>query len=108
MRQNPSGKQLSKEEKKDRYLRGQYGLTLNQYRTMEFEQKGRCKICLRLPKVGGLPLRVDHCHKTKRVRGLLCYRCNHRLLGRGLEEAWLHQAACNYLLDEFDGRMLST
>ena len=101
-----SPKILTKAEKKDRYLRAQYNLTLKQYRQMEFEQKGRCKICFRLPKEGGLPLRVDHDHVTKRVRGLLCYRCNHRLLGRGLEDAFLHQQAALYLLDTFDGRLL--
>lgn len=99
-------KELSPEEKKDRRLRELYGLTLKQYREMEFQQKGRCKICLRLPKPGGAPLFVDHDHKTGRVRGLLDWRCNHRLLGRGLEDAWLHQAAVNYLLDDFDGRLL--
>ena len=100
---------LHKEEKKDRYLREKYGLTLKQYRQMEFDQKGRCKICLRLPKAGGAPLHTDHDHgKSQRVRGLLCWRCNHRLLGRGLDQAWLHQAAVEYLLSDFDGRLLPT
>lgn len=91
---------------KDKYLRKRYGLTLSQRKRMEFEQKNRCKICLRAPKPGGCPLAVDHDHKTGRVRGLLCFRCNHRLLGRGLEDPFLHQAAVNYLLDTFDGRLL--
>ena len=97
---------LSKSEKRDKYLQATYGLTLRQYRKMEFAQKGLCKICLRPPKPGGLPLRVDHSHKTKVVRGLLCYRCNHRLLGRGLEDAFLHQQAAIYLLSDFDGCLL--
>lgn len=95
------------EERKDKYLREQYGLTYRQYKEMLFLQKGLCKICLRPPKEGGLPLRVDHDHKgNHRVRGLLCYRCNHRLLGRGLEDAFLHQQAALYLLSDFDGRLL--
>jgi hypothetical protein len=50
---------------------------------------------------------VDHDHKPPhRVRGLLCFRCNHRLLGRGLENAFLHTQAANYLLSDFDGRTL--
>jgi len=97
----------SRDEKKDKYLRTRYGLTLLQMRKMEFEQKGRCRICMRLPKPGGCPLQVDHDHKgNHRVRGLLCFRCNHRLLGRGLEDAFLHQQAALYLLSEFDGRLL--
>jgi hypothetical protein len=101
-----SHKPLSKAEKKDQYLRTRYGLTLVQMKQMEFDQKGRCRICLRLPKPGGCPLVVDHDHKSGRVRGLLCFRCNHRLLGRGLEDAFLHQQAALYLLDTFDGRLL--
>jgi hypothetical protein len=97
---------LTRDEKKDRRLRELYGLTLKQYRMMEYDQKGLCKICMRPPKNGGLPLLTDHCHKTGRVRGLLCYRCNHRLLGRGLEDAFLHQQAALYLLSDFDGRNL--
>ena len=99
-------KTRKKDQTKDLTLQRLYGLTLKQYKQMLFNQKGLCKICLRAPKFGGLPLRVDHDHKNHRVRGLLCYRCNHRLLGRGLEDAWLHQAAALYLLDEFDGRTL--
>ena len=97
---------MSPAEKKDKYLREKYDLTLAQYKKMEFEQKGRCKICFRLPKEGGCPLVVDHAHKSGRVRGLLCWRCNHRLLGRGLEDAFLHQQAAEYLLSEFDGRLI--
>lgn len=99
-------KELYKSLKKDKYLQSTYGLTLAQYRKMEFDQKGLCKICFRAPKPGGLPLHVDHDHRKGRVRGLLCYRCNHRLLGRGLENAWLHQQAALYLLSDFDGRLL--
>ena len=94
-----------KDQRKDQYLRRRYGLTLTQFRTMEFEQKGLCKICLRKPKPGK-SLHVDHDHRTGRVRGLLCFRDNHRLLGRGLEDPFLHQQAALYLLSDFDGRLL--
>ena len=63
---------LTPDEKKDRRLRELYGLTLRQYRIMEFQQKGLCKICFRKPKT--MPLQVDHDHKKpKRVRGILCF-----------------------------------
>lgn len=88
---------------RDRYLRLAYGLTEAQYRAMEGMNNG-CWICGREPKPGRR-LSVDHDHKGyKRVRGLLCYRCNHRLLGRGLEDASLHSSAARYLRDFFDGR----
>ncbi|MFE5866619.1 endonuclease VII domain-containing protein [Streptomyces virginiae] len=39
-------------------------------------QGGLCCLCLRAPAV-----HVDHCHKTGRVRGVLCFNCN---VGLGL------------------------
>lgn len=49
-----------------------YGLTIDQYRSMFTEQKGRCRICGRdLDRID-----IDHDHATGRVRGLLCHPCN--------------------------------
>lgn len=71
---------------RDKHLRRKYGITLEQYRQMEAEQGGVCKLCgdppqrshrQRLP--GGGNLVVDHDHTTKRVRGLLCSPCNRAL-----------------------------
>lgn len=57
----------------------QFGITPDEYRRMEVEQKGLCWIC-EGPTVGrSKRLHVDHCHKTGRVRGLLCLRCNQGL-----------------------------
>lgn len=57
----------------------QYGLSLEDYDTMHAAQKGVCGICkLPEPRKGGR-LSVDHCHKTGKVRGLLCHNCNHAL-----------------------------
>jgi 5-methylcytosine-specific restriction endonuclease McrA len=50
-------------------------LSLELYREMLLKQEGRCAICgdvMRLPQ-------VDHDHAKKRVRGLLCNRCNNGL-----------------------------
>jgi hypothetical protein len=49
-------------------------------------------------------LYLDHDHVTGRVRGVLCFRCNHRLLGRGLENVALHRSAAEYLDSTFDAR----
>lgn len=51
-----------------RYL---YGITPAEYERTLTEQKGLCVICQRQTK-----LCVDHCHKSGRVRGLLCKPCN--------------------------------
>ena len=50
-----------------------YGITIEQYNEMFEKQKGLCIIC---KKKSNKTLHVDHNHKTKEVRGLLCYRCN--------------------------------
>ena len=56
-------------------LRREYGLTPKQYDDMTKAQRGRCAICGSYPVTRRL--HIDHCHKTNRVRGLLCIRCNH-------------------------------
>jgi len=48
-----------------------YGLTVEQFEKMMEDQKGSCAICNR-----ELPLVIDHCHNTGKVRKLLCTPCN--------------------------------
>jgi hypothetical protein len=50
-----------------------YGLTIKKYEALVEKADGKCAICQKIPKQS---LSVDHCHKTGRVRGLLCRRCN--------------------------------
>ena len=57
-------------------LRIKYGLTPVQYDAMLEAQNHRCAICGKTPLENGKHLTIDHCHKTGKVRGLLCYRCN--------------------------------
>lgn len=59
-----------------RYRLKNYGLTLERYDQLLSGQKGKCKICKSPPNGPGKVLHVDHCHKTKKVRGLLCSDCN--------------------------------
>lgn len=56
-------------------LKSAYGITRIQYDGMYAAQKGVCAACGKPPREGR-PLCVDHCHKTKVVRGLLCDPCN--------------------------------
>jgi hypothetical protein len=49
-----------------------YGITPADYRVMLEKQGCQCAICGAI----GDNLHVDHCHKTKKVRGLLCKNCN--------------------------------
>lgn len=68
------------EEYKDAFLKHRYGLTLEQYNEMLAKQQGLCAICQEpetAKKNGKIKsLSVDHCHKTGKVRGLLCHACN--------------------------------
>lgn len=59
-----------------------YGLTVQQYNEYLLKQKGVCAICgkqeTRINPRTHKPyaLSTDHDHKTGKVRGLLCYKCN--------------------------------
>lgn len=63
----------SKEQKRD-YQLAKYGITSKEYEQKLKAQNGVCAICSRPPHKRRL--NVDHDHKTKQVRGLLCWRCN--------------------------------
>lgn len=60
-------------------LKREYGITPEDYDRMFKRQGGVCAICGTPPKKGGRRLNVDHDHKTKKVRGLLCFLCNRGL-----------------------------
>ena len=69
-------------------LKRKYGLSLEDYQRLLAEQNGVCALCGFPPspkKFGRLV--VDHCHKTSRVRGLLCRKCNVQLSLWGEDEA---------------------
>lgn len=53
-----------------------YGLTPEQYREMFAVQDDRCKICKRHQSEFPKAFAVDHCHRTGKIRGLLCNSCN--------------------------------
>ncbi len=57
-------------------LKKKYGMTPEEYDALLKMQKGRCAVCRKKHNISGRRLFVDHDHKTKRVRGLLCYACN--------------------------------
>ena len=78
------------------WLRSEYKIGLTEYELLHFDQQGMCAICGDRP-IGQRPLAVDHCHKTGKVRGLLCHRCNHGL-GHFKDSLSLLSSAKNYLL----------
>jgi hypothetical protein len=68
-RQNPDKRKAQRLKK--------FGLTLEEFRKMLTQQNDCCAICgySDMSDRNFFPL-VDHCHKTGRVRGLLCLNCN--------------------------------
>jgi Recombination endonuclease VII len=60
-------------------LRQRYGIDHDEYERMLERQGGACAICgTERPAKNERWKRfdIDHCHRTGRVRGLLCKRCN--------------------------------
>jgi hypothetical protein len=72
-----------------------YGLKSDDYDVLLEAQGGRCAICRARPK--SKRLAVDHDHKTGAVRGLLCSRCNHDLMGSAWDSLALVVALWHYL-----------
>ena len=56
-------------------LKRLYGITPDDKARMIRAQRGRCWICRRL-FTSSKTTHVDHCHRTGRVRGVLCSNCN--------------------------------
>lgn len=56
-------------------LRKNHNMTEKDYQNMLIMQNGVCAICSK-EDVIKKRLSVDHCHKTGKVRGLLCAKCN--------------------------------
>lgn len=89
-------------EENRRYLLRSYGLTDTAYDEMMTAQQGRCAICRTdITGVHGTKrvravAKIDHCHTTGTVRGLLCSRCNTGL-GHFKDSPTRLEAAIRYL-----------
>ena len=75
-----------------------YGLTESAYDALVAAQEGKCGICAKPTSGtwhGDRKLNVDHEHRSGRIRGLLCNRCN-RALGL-FGDGKLLQSALDYV-----------
>ncbi len=80
-------------------IKRKYGVTKEQYYDLLAKQKGRCAICNRTDaghENGPDSLRIDHCHLTGKIRGLLCHSCNIGI-GNLKDNSLLLRAAADYL-----------
>lgn len=86
------------EKMKNSDLKKKYGIGLNEYNNMCAAQNNVCAICnkpeMSTDKDGGpRMMAVDHCHKTGKVRALLCGACNKALGGFKDDPELLRKAA---------------
>lgn len=74
------------------------GVPVRELRAALSVRTTQCGICRKpLARVAALETpRIDHCHTTQRVRGLLCNRCN-RALGMFEDDLALLERAIRYL-----------
>ncbi len=92
----------SKEEyQKHHYLKSRYNSSLEEYNRLLAEQNGCCAICGKEEDATlnniTKRLSMDHCHKTLKIRGLLCSSCNHGL-GKFKDNPIFLKNAIKYLL----------
>ena len=81
---------------KNNSLLKDHGITIEQYEMLFQKQDGKCAICLKHQTELRIRLAVDHCHKTNKIRGLLCDTCN-RGIGFLKEDKEILTKAINYL-----------
>lgn len=86
------------EKIKNTNLKKTYGITLEEYNRMSVAQNHCCAICggkeTRVDKNGAVRfMPVDHCHKTGKIRALLCTSCNTALGGFKDDPELLRKAA---------------
>lgn len=88
---------------KNTTLKRNYNITLEEYNELLKKQNNCCSICknkeTEVNERSGKSkdLSVDHCHKTKKVRGLLCKSCN-KALGLFKDSIDILQSSIDYLI----------
>lgn len=94
------GKEITPQKDHEHHIKYRYGITLNQYNLALWLQDDKCAICkqpeTRIVNGKVCKLSVDHCHKTRKLRKLLCFRCN-SVLGKLGDSVELLDAMKDYL-----------
>jgi hypothetical protein len=102
---NPYDKEYAEKYKyarKGYRLKQRYGISVEEYESLLILQNGVCAICMGAEnffcKVDKTirSLAVDHDHESKKIRGLLCNKCN-RGIGLFQDNTSLLDAAKSYL-----------
>jgi hypothetical protein len=100
--------QMKKESTMDKvynqhkHLKAKFGMSIETYNQMFQDQNGTCAICNKHQTELTKRLSVDHCHKTDKIRQLLCSQCN-TLLGMSQDNEMVLQSAIAYLRKHTNG-----
>jgi hypothetical protein len=78
------------------HLKLKFGITLEDYNRLFDEQSGCCRICGTHQSQLKKTLSIDHCHKTGKIRALLCQKCNQGI-GMFHEDLETMQSAIEYI-----------
>jgi hypothetical protein len=89
-------REANNERHKDNNARWRYGVDHGTYDTMLAAQNGKCAICQSSDPGGTVRFKIDHCHTSNQVRGLLCDSCNLGL-GKFRDDVALLAKAIDYL-----------
>lgn len=95
-------KEYDSKKQRNAMLKSRYGISLVEYEAMLKKQNGVCVICSKDSnhKKQGC-FHVDHNHKTGKVRGLLCIRCN-TIIGNSKEDVDILKKAIGYIYKHLD------
>jgi Recombination endonuclease VII len=77
------------------HLKNTYGISIAEKEQLLISQNNCCGIC-KQSFSNSKATHVDHCHITKKVRGILCSNCN-TMLGLSKDNQEILQNAINYL-----------
>lgn len=94
------GKQNPEKTRAQKY-RHRYGIDIEDYDELLGKQDGKCAICYSsdFGRANAKYFVVDHCHKTKKVRGLLCHKCN-VVIGISGDNTNILKQAIDYLVED--------
>ena len=95
----------TEEERRDKYYRQRFNITLTDYENLLSRQAEKCAVCNSHVSSFKKRLAVDHNHKTGEIRGLLCFKCNHFVIGRYTDPDLL-LAAARYLTGPHTGKFV--
>lgn len=92
-----SWQEANPRKRKNQRLQSMHGIAIEDFEEMLAIQGGMCAICGHsdMSDRKFFPV-VDHCHKTGRIRGLLCANCNHGL-GKFKDDSGRLWSAVSYL-----------